>query len=172
MTARASIAVDDVVIDVADEAGTAALAARVAAAIVGAVDVDPAFAALWPTPRTPLVLTLHGTLGAGKTTFVRALVAALPGGHDVVVQSPTFALRRGYATTPEVHHMDLYRLVDTEGAARAARDLGLTDDVTGLAVVEWPIDDLDWGVPVVDVVIDVTDVAAGDARRFTFRVGR
>jgi tRNA threonylcarbamoyl adenosine modification protein YjeE len=159
-------AVADVVVDVVDEAGTAALAARVAAAVCGAVDVDPAFAALWPTPRTPLVLTLQGTLGAGKTTFVRSLVAALPGGVDVVVQSPTFALLRTYATTPAVHHMDLYRLVDVEGAARAARDLGLLDEIHGLAVVEWPIADIDWGVPVVEAVIDVD---AGSARRFTFR---
>lgn len=85
----------------------------------------------------PVVLALEGPLGAGKTTFVQGLVAALPGGEALRVQSPTFALARTYPTTPPVHHLDLYRLDDED----AARDLGLFDMVAeehALSCVEWP----------------------------------
>ncbi len=87
--------------------------------------------------RAPCVLLLSGDLGAGKTTFAQGFVAALPGGAGVVVQSPTFALARTYETTPPVHHLDLYRLDDLEGA----RELGLLemlDDDAAYALVEWP----------------------------------
>ena len=89
--------------------------------------------------RPPLVLLLEGDLGAGKTTFVRGFVQALPGGRDVVVQSPTYALARSYATTPRVHHMDLYRLDDVG----SLHDLGLIDQLLeedAIACVEWPRD--------------------------------
>jgi tRNA threonylcarbamoyladenosine biosynthesis protein TsaE len=86
--------------------------------------------------HAPALLLLEGDLGAGKTTFVQGLVQGLPGGSGVRVQSPTFALARTYATTPPVHHLDLYRL-DEEGAAH---DLGLLDmaaDPEALTCVEW-----------------------------------
>lgn len=87
--------------------------------------------------KPPVVLALDGPLGAGKTTFVQGLVAALPGGAGLRVQSPTFALARTYPTTPNVHHLDLYRLDDED----AARDLGLLDmaaDADAITCVEWP----------------------------------
>ncbi len=89
----------------------------------------------------PYVMLLDGELGAGKTTFVRGFVRALPGGAGVVVQSPTFALARSYPTTPVVHHLDVYRLSD--GAALDA--LGLHDLVhsDGFALVEWARDLVD-----------------------------
>lgn len=104
------------------EAETEALAAAVAAEV-----------------RPPLVFLLEGELGAGKTAFVRGFVRALPGGAGVTVQSPTFALARSYATTPPVHHLDLYRL---EGAG-GLEELGLMEllrDPAAFAFVEWPRD--------------------------------
>lgn len=56
------------------------------------------------------VVFLMGTLGSGKTTFVRHLVAELPGGGNAEVASPSFTLCNIYPTTPEVLHYDLYRL--------------------------------------------------------------
>jgi tRNA threonylcarbamoyl adenosine modification protein YjeE len=98
--------------------------------------------------RAPLVLLLDGDLGAGKTTFVRGFVRALPGGADVVVQSPTFALARSYATTPPVHHLDLYRLQDT-GTAGSVIELGLVDQCAdGFSFVEWPVPETPWLAPV------------------------
>lgn len=85
----------------------------------------------------PAMLVLEGPLGSGKTTFVQGLVSALPGGSNLRVQSPTFALARTYPTKPPVHHLDLYRLEEE----LAARDLGLLDQVAdedAFACVEWP----------------------------------
>lgn len=59
----------------------------------------------------PAVL-LRGQLGAGKTTFIRELVQALPGSENAEVSSPSFNLLNLYPTTPPVGHFDLYR---TEG---------------------------------------------------------
>jgi tRNA threonylcarbamoyladenosine biosynthesis protein TsaE len=63
------------------------------------------------SPSLPPVL-LHGQLGAGKTTFIRELVQALPGSENAEVSSPSFNLLNLYPTTPPVGHFDLYR---TEG---------------------------------------------------------
>lgn len=87
--------------------------------------------------KAPLVVFLEGELGAGKTTFVRGFVRALPGGESVAVQSPTFALARSYPTTPPVHHLDLYRLPDRD----SLEELGLLElllDERALCLVEWP----------------------------------
>ena len=56
------------------------------------------------------VLLLRGDLGSGKTTFVRGLAEALPGGGEAEVASPSFNLVNIYPTRPEVVHVDLYRL--------------------------------------------------------------
>lgn len=98
-------------------------------------------AALARQVTAPLVLLLEGDLGAGKTTFTRGFVGALARGGAAVVQSPTFALARTYATIPPVHHLDLYRL--ERGVARALEELGiaeLLDDNAAFALVEWPRD--------------------------------
>lgn len=63
------------------------------------------------SPSLPPVL-LRGQLGAGKTTFIRELVLALPGSENAEVSSPSFNLLNLYPTTPPVGHFDLYR---TEG---------------------------------------------------------
>ncbi|MGA2391979.1 MAG: tRNA (adenosine(37)-N6)-threonylcarbamoyltransferase complex ATPase subunit type 1 TsaE [Candidatus Lustribacter sp.] len=87
------------------------------------------------TLRPGDALALSGELGAGKTTFVRALVRALHG-SDVPVSSPTFVFRQRYEGTPPIEHLDLYRLDDPAEAA----DLGL-EEAFGpdrITVVEWP----------------------------------
>jgi len=87
------------------------------------------------TLRPGDALALSGELGAGKTTFVRALVRALHG-SDVPVSSPTFVFRQRYDGTPPVEHLDLFRLDDPAEAA----DLGL-EEAFGpdrITVVEWP----------------------------------
>lgn len=80
-------------------------------------------------------VAMYGDLGAGKTTFVQGLVAALPGGSDLYVTSPTYALAQTYETIPPVTHMDLYRLGSLdELEAIGYRDLYFGG---GIAVVEW-----------------------------------
>lgn len=95
-----------------------------------------AFAAvLAPHLRPGDFVALLGDLGAGKTTFVRALADAC-GADAREVSSPTYALVHIYrsARGPLVH-ADLYRLRDaTEVADLELRDL----TAGGLLLVEWP----------------------------------
>lgn len=53
---------------------------------------------------------LYGGLGCGKTTLVRGLAGALPGGENAEVASPSFTLCNEYPTRPRLLHADLYRL--------------------------------------------------------------
>ena len=81
-------------------------------------------------------VTLSGDLGAGKTTFARALITALAHPAAVEVPSPTFTLVQTY-DTPRigVSHFDLYRLND----AAELDELGLDEALlTGAALIEWP----------------------------------
>ncbi len=55
-------------------------------------------------------LLFTGPLGAGKTTMIRGIVMALPGGQDAEVSSPSFNILNIYPTKPEAFHFDLFRL--------------------------------------------------------------
>ena len=80
------------------------------------------------------VVALSGPLGAGKTTLVRGVLAAL--GHAGEVPSPTFAIIQPYdAIRLPIAHADLYRIEDTA----ELQELGLEDQLLdGALLVEWP----------------------------------
>jgi tRNA threonylcarbamoyladenosine biosynthesis protein TsaE len=81
------------------------------------------------------VIYLEGDLGAGKTTFARALLTSLGVGERV--KSPTYSLIESYrAGALDAHHLDLYRIAD----AGELEWLGLADLWTprALVLVEWP----------------------------------
>jgi tRNA threonylcarbamoyl adenosine modification protein YjeE len=100
-----------------DEAATNRLAARLA-----------------PHIKPGDVIALHGGLGAGKTTFARALISRLMGA-DTEVPSPTYTLVQTYeAPGLPVYHFDLYRLEDPG----EVMELGWDETMDGLALIEWP----------------------------------
>ncbi len=82
------------------------------------------------------LITLSGDLGAGKTTFARAMIRHLADDPDIPVPSPSFTLVQTYELPKfTVVHADLYRL---DGPGELA-ELGF-DDLPKDAVVllEWP----------------------------------
>ena len=88
--------------------------------------------------RPNAVLALHGDLGAGKTAFVRGLVAGL-GGNPRAVSSPTFVLLNVYDRPPirlAVYHLDAYRVAGSDDFDAIGFPELLTQG--GVVVVEWP----------------------------------
>ncbi len=108
-------------IELVDEAATADLARRLASVL-----------------KPGDVIALRGDLGAGKTSFARALIRALSGadGAEREVPSPTFTLVQSYDTpVGRVHHFDLYRIASPDELTEIGWDEALAD---GIVLVEWP----------------------------------
>jgi tRNA threonylcarbamoyladenosine biosynthesis protein TsaE len=102
------------------------------------LDATAALARAVSEELTPgCVLLLVGDLGAGKTTFTKALAAALD--VDEEVTSPTFTIMQPYRARfvfgdATLLHLDAYRL----GGPEALDDLGLDELLDGsVAVIEW-----------------------------------
>ncbi|MFN2622530.1 MAG: tRNA (adenosine(37)-N6)-threonylcarbamoyltransferase complex ATPase subunit type 1 TsaE [Chthoniobacterales bacterium] len=80
------------------------------------------------------VVALVGQLGAGKTQFVKGLVAGI--GADAEVTSPTFTLIHEYTGGRlPVYHFDFFRIENRDAAERLGLDEYFFGD--GVSVVEW-----------------------------------
>ncbi len=111
------------------------------------------------------LLTLEGDLGAGKTTFVRALVEAL-GGAANAVSSPTFMLLNIYDTPRmNVFHLDAYRVGGSDDFEAIGFDELLQQD--GLVIVEWASRVADV-LPTKRVAIEIESTGE-TSRRFAIR---
>lgn len=82
------------------------------------------------------VFAFYGKMGAGKTTFIKAICEAL--GVEDVVTSPTFAIVNEYADAKgePVYHFDFYRIKNL----REAYDIGCEEYFySGYpCFIEWP----------------------------------
>lgn len=84
---------------------------------------------------TSKTLLFYGDMGAGKTTLIKAIVAAL--GSQDEVSSPTFSLVNEYSADEGlIYHFDLYRIEDLE----EAYNFGIEDylDSSHWKLIEWP----------------------------------
>ncbi|NDW09939.1 tRNA (adenosine(37)-N6)-threonylcarbamoyltransferase complex ATPase subunit type 1 TsaE [Dysgonomonas sp. 520] len=82
------------------------------------------------------VFAFHGKMGAGKTTFIKAICEEL--GVEDVINSPTFAIVNEYrsGTGELIYHFDFYRINKEEEAF----DFGYEDYFYSgsLCFIEWP----------------------------------
>lgn len=108
-------------------------------------------------------ISLIGDLGAGKTTFVQGLVAAL--GSTARVKSPTFTVMNEYTVQGEspikkVIHCDFYRFTSAKELDALEIDTLSASDT--IILVEWPniVDGIAWNAD-----ITVTFAHAGDDAR-------
>jgi len=85
--------------------------------------------------RPPLLVTITGDLGAGKTTLVKAICHGYGVTDDVT--SPTFTLVHQYAAARSaVYHLDLYRVRSPDELTNLGWDEILSQEA--LVLIEWP----------------------------------
>lgn len=82
------------------------------------------------------IFAFHGHMGAGKTTFIKAVCEEL--GVQDVINSPTFAIVNEYlaGNGDTIYHFDCYRI----NKIVEALDMGCQDyfDSGNLCLIEWP----------------------------------
>jgi tRNA threonylcarbamoyladenosine biosynthesis protein TsaE len=103
-------------------------------------DIQAAVHQFWQYAHQYPVMAFHGGLGAGKTTFTRALCAYL--GVQDTVSSPTFSLINEYSFIKDngeetvIYHSDWYRLNDTEEAIQAGIE-DMLNTRNAYCIIEW-----------------------------------
>lgn len=110
--------------------------------------------------RGPMVVTLGGELGAGKTTLARGLLEGQ--GIQGPIRSPTYTLIEPYeAAARSIYHLDLYRVADPA----EMEELGVRDLLQGdaLLLIEWA-EKGGAAVPPADLHVQI-DYAPGDQAR-------
>ena len=81
------------------------------------------------------IFAFYGKMGAGKTTFVKAICEEL--GSTDVITSPTFAIVNEYSASEEpIYHFDFYRIKKLE----EVYDMGIEEYFYSgaLCLIEWP----------------------------------
>jgi tRNA threonylcarbamoyladenosine biosynthesis protein TsaE len=84
--------------------------------------------------RPGAVLCFFGDLGAGKTTFIKALADGL-GISELLVNSPTFQYLNIYQGRLPLYHFDLYRLRSAEDFVHSGFDEFFFKE--GITCIEW-----------------------------------
>jgi len=117
--------------------------------------------------KAPLVVTITGDLGAGKTTLVQAICRGY--GVREEVTSPTFALVHRYeAPRSSVYHLDLYRLDGPAELTNIAWDEIVSDEA--IVLIEWPERAGD-RIPRVHVPISLQHLSDDPLRRLLYAGG-
>lgn len=84
------------------------------------------------------LFAFYGKMGAGKTTFIRALCEAL--GTTDIVTSPTFAIVNEYDTASgrPIYHFDFYRIKRLAEVYDIGYEDYFFDSRGGICLMEWP----------------------------------
>lgn len=105
------------------------------------------------------VFAFHGQMGAGKTTFIKAICQAL--GVDDIINSPTFSIVNEYLCSngSSVFHFDCYRIEDL----RDAVDMGAEEYLYSgdYCFVEWP-DNIAPLLPDDTVHVEIREIENGE----------
>ena len=97
------------------------------------------------------VISLRGSLGAGKTVFAKGFAEALGIGEAIV--SPTFTLVQEYDGRLKMYHLDLYRLSgEDEFESMGGEDFLYSDGVT---LIEWS-EKIDSMLPQDTIYVEIT----------------
>jgi len=116
--------------------------------------------------KKALVIGLFGDLGAGKTTFVKALGRGL--GIKRKIISPTFVLMRNFAIKGpyhHIHHIDAYRINEKGFVQLGLREV--IDDPENIVVIEWA-DRVRKLLPKDAILIDIKHGDDHNERHITF----
>ena len=109
------------------------------------------------------VVAFDAPMGAGKTTLISRIAAAL--GCEDDVTSPTFAIVNQYEGSRTVYHFDMYRIERWQEAL----DFGSEEYLSSgeLCLVEWP-EKIEPLLPEDTMVVGI-EILSDTARRFVIR---
>ena len=111
------------------------------------------------------IFAFYGAMGAGKTTFIKAMCKTL--GVTDMVNSPTFALINQYQSEMghPVYHFDFYRIRKVEEVL----DIGYEDYFYGgdYCLIEWP-EKIEHLLPDGTVKVNIVEEAKSSNRVFSF----
>ena len=100
------------------------------------------------------IIAINGTLGAGKTTFIKGVLQGL--GYKGNVSSPTYTLINEYDSIYKVIHIDCYR----ENSINRWMDIGIIDylNAENVVIIEWA-EYIDSILPENTISIDISHVS-------------
>ncbi len=101
--------------------------------------------------RKGAVVSLRGSLGAGKTVIAKGIARALSIGEAIV--SPTFTLVQEYEGREKLYHLDIYRLSGEDEFESMGGEEFLYPD--GITLIEWS-EKIDSMLPEGTVFISIT----------------